>query len=135
MKTRLYRLLPAAFLPLAASVPAVAQDAGNAERGAELYQGFGCYQCHQYSGAGYLGVPGGAPLVPLRFPLEAFIAYIRNPPVPNRMPPYTETVLSREQAADIHAFIESLPRPRAKEEIELLNSIIGEIEEADQEFR
>jgi mono/diheme cytochrome c family protein len=108
-----------------------AEAAGNAEHGKELFARYGCYQCHQYSGAGFQGAPGGATLVPLRFAAaDAFIAYIRNPPQANRMPPYTASVLSDADARDIHAWILTLPQPRPIEEIELLQNIVEEMQSA-----
>ena len=72
-----------ALVPLSiASVPAaptpIAQT-GEAERGAEFFTEFGCYQCHLYSGHGYTGAPGGASLIPMTLTEDGFIAYIRNP--------------------------------------------------------
>lgn len=117
------------LLSLAATSTLAAE--GDAQRGGELFTRYGCYQCHQYSGAGYQGAPGGATLTPLRFPADAFIAYLRNPPQANRMPPYTEQVLSEQEARDIHAFIAALPQPRPVGEIDLLREIAEEIESAD----
>jgi mono/diheme cytochrome c family protein len=106
-----------------------AQDAeSEAARGKTLYSRFGCYECHQYSGSGYQGAPGGAPLVPLPLTLEAFAAYLRNPPAPRRMPPYTSKVLTDAEAAALYAFIRSLPPPRPLAQIPLLEDIAKEIE-------
>ncbi|HEX5421726.1 MAG TPA: cytochrome c [Gammaproteobacteria bacterium] len=97
-------------------------------RGKALYARFGCYECHQYSGSGYQGAPGGAPLVPLPLTLEAFKAYLRNPPTPRRMPPYTAKVLTDAEADALYAFIRSLPPPPPVAQIPLLESIAKEIE-------
>jgi mono/diheme cytochrome c family protein len=105
-----------------------AEATGDAKHGKELFEHYGCYLCHQYSGAGFQGSPGGATLVPLRFAAtDAFIAYIRNPPQANRMPPYTATVLSDADARDIHAWILTLPKPRPIEDIKLLQNIVTEM--------
>lgn len=109
--------------------PVIAQQSESIERGATLFARYGCYQCHQYSGAGFQGAPGGALLTPLRFPEPAFIAYIRNPSQPTRMPPYTEKVLSEEEARAIYAYIAALPQPKAKEDIELLNNLVKEMQQ------
>ena len=37
------------------------------------------------------------------------------------MPPYTEAVLSNEELADIHAYLESIPKPADYKSIPLLN--------------
>ena len=123
-------------IALAAPGPAAAQPAdattGDADSGRQLFARFGCYACHLYSGAGYNGAPGGAPLVPMRLPEPAFKVYLRNPPVPRRMPPYTADVLSDDEAADLYAFIRSLPEPRAAEEIPLLNDLIEKLNEENR---
>ena len=119
-------LLP--VLLLGSVHPVLAQQSEAAERGATLYARYGCYQCHQYSGAGFQGAPGGALLTPMRFPETAFIAYIRNPSQPTRMPPYTEKVLSDDEARAIYAYITALPQPKAKEDIELLNKLVEEMQ-------
>lgn len=108
-----------------------AQSAANTElavRGKTLYARFGCYECHQYSGSGYQGMPGGARLAGLPLGPEAFKAYLRNPPMPRRMPPYTSKVLDDADAEAIYAFIETLPAPAPLADIPLLESIAKEIE-------
>lgn len=120
-------LLLVASMFAGAGYAAEAVDTG---RGGELFARYGCFQCHQYSGAGYQGAPGGASLTPLRFVVpETFIAYLRNPPVANRMPPYTAKVLSEQEARDIHAWIMALPQPVPLADIELLDNIVKELEE------
>lgn len=120
---------PVSLLLLSCIQPAIGQQSEAAEHGAELFARYGCYQCHQYSGAGFQGAPGGALLTPLRFPESAFIAYIRNPSQPTRMPPYTEKVLSEAEARAIYAYIAALPQPKAKENIELLNNLVKEMQQ------
>lgn len=101
--------------------------AADSESGEQLFARFGCYACHLYTGAGYRGAPGGAPLVPMRLSQQAFIIYLRNPPMPRRMPPYTVDVLSDKEAADIHAFIAALPEPPLVDDIPLLKEMLDEI--------
>ncbi|HEX7080183.1 MAG TPA: cytochrome c [Gammaproteobacteria bacterium] len=118
--------------------PAPAADAArpdDVERGRELYVRFGCYACHLYSGAGYSGVPGGATLVPMRLSRAAFTTYLRNPPLPTRMPPYTADVLSDEDAGAIHAFIRSLPQTDPGKPIPALDAIVDEIRRGRGEGR
>jgi mono/diheme cytochrome c family protein len=114
------------------SVAALAQQneppSGDTERGATLYRRFGCYECHLYSGAGYDGVPGGAPLVPMSLSLDAFTAFLRHPSVPRRMPPYGAEQLSDDEAAAIYAFLRTLPPPRPARDIPELAEIIEQIE-------
>jgi mono/diheme cytochrome c family protein len=50
---------------------------------------------------------------------EAFTAFVRGS---NRaMPPYPEAVLSNEDLADIHAYLQSIPKPADYKSIPLLN--------------
>jgi mono/diheme cytochrome c family protein len=52
-------------------------------------------------------------------PLETFTAFVRTS---NRtMPPYMEAILSNEDLADIHAYLETLPKPADAKSIPLLN--------------
>ncbi|HEX5418492.1 MAG TPA: c-type cytochrome [Gammaproteobacteria bacterium] len=117
----------AACLLAAAQLRAQSAGQSDAPRGQALYARFGCYECHQYSGSGYQGAPGGAPLVPLPLTREAFRAYLRNPPMPRRMPPYTAKLLNDTEADALYAFIRSLPPPRPLAEIPLLDGIAKEI--------
>jgi mono/diheme cytochrome c family protein len=102
---------PAAQTP----VPA----AGNAQNGRDLYVKYSCYACHGYDGHG----GAGARLVPMRMNLPGFTAYVRNP---RQMPPYTETVLSDAQLADLFAHIKSLPESPPAKSIPLLTRIIDQ---------
>jgi len=52
-------------------------------------------------------------------PAEAFVAYIRDPP--NNMPAYAAAVLPDTAAADIYAYLQSLPGPRPVKDIPILN--------------
>jgi mono/diheme cytochrome c family protein len=98
----------------------VAQGAaGDAQKGKELYLTYSCYACHGYDGHG----GAGARLVPMSLPQPRFSAYIRNP---RQMPPYTDKVLSDAQAADLFAYIKSLPESPAAKNIPLLARIINE---------
>lgn len=116
------------------SVAAVAQPStapsGETESGAMSYRRFGCYECHLYSGAGYDGVPGGAPLVPMTLSLQAFTAFLRDPSVPRRMPPYSAERLSDDEAAAIYAFLRTLPPPRPARDVPALAEIIDQIEDS-----
>ncbi len=100
-----------AFLAPAA-VPAAA---GSAARGGERYRATGCYQCHANEGQG--GAQGPR-LGPDPISLPRFTWYVRHPS--GGMPPYTESVLSDQDLADIYAFLESRPRPPAVADIPLL---------------
>jgi mono/diheme cytochrome c family protein len=76
----------------------------------------GCWQCHGFQGQG--GVTGPK-LAPEPMPLETFTAFVRTS---NRaMPPYMEAILSNEDLADIHAYLETLPKAPDPKSIPLLN--------------
>jgi mono/diheme cytochrome c family protein len=93
--------------------------AGDADRGRDLYGDVGCYQCHGRAGQG--GSFGGpAPvLAATELPFEDYLSMLRNP-VAN-MPPYAVGVLNDQEAADIYAYIRSLPGPRDPGDIPVLN--------------
>ena len=80
---------------------------------------FSCYACHGYDGHG----GAGARLVPMRMNQAGFGLYIKNP---RQMPPYTAKVLSDAQAADLWAYIKSMPESPAADNIPLLSRIIAE---------
>jgi len=107
-----------AVVGTSAQTPA-APASGNAQNGKELYVKYSCYACHGYDGHG----GSGARLVPMRMNLPAFTMYIKNP---RQMPPYTAKVLSDAQAADLWAYIKTIPESPAADKIPLLTRIITE---------
>jgi mono/diheme cytochrome c family protein len=109
----------AAQTPPSATQSAPSISAGNAENGKSLYVKYSCYACHGYDGHG----GAGARLVPMRMNLPGFSAYIKNP---RQMPPYTVKVLSDDQAADLWAYIKSMPESPSAGSIPLLSRIISE---------
>ena len=98
------------------ALPAAAQDAprGNPTTGKQLFDSKACYSCHGYVGQGSREGPRLAP--PMPFP--AFVAQLREPR--GIMPPYKEAILSDQQAADIVAYLASLPRAPDPKSIPLL---------------
>jgi len=115
----LIRLLaPVARLTLAA-VLVVSQGAAlaaSAEQGKVAYVKNGCWQCHGFVGQ---GGAAGPKLAPNPMPLEALSAFVRFTNGP--MPPYPEAILSNADLADIHAYLQSLPKPADYRNIPLLN--------------
>src|SRR5256885_8802766 len=107
-------LLAAAALAAFAANPAAA--AGNAEKGKNAFVQHGCWQCHGFAGQG--GV-AGPKLAPDPMPLEALSAFVRN--TRGGMPPYQRAILSDADLADIHAYLQSLPKARDYKSIPLLN--------------
>ena len=107
MRRRLFSCLVTTFL-LAQAASAFAQNAapaGDAQNGKRVYMADGCYQCHGTVGQG--SRPTGPHLAPNPVPYEGFLAQLRHPA--NAMPPYTSVVLSDQQAADIYAYLLTIP--------------------------
>jgi len=78
---------------------------GNAQTGKTLFMNDGCYECH---GVGAQGAASTGPrLGPDPLPFDAFLRQLRTPA--QEMPPYESAVLSDQQAADIHAYLATLP--------------------------
>ena len=95
-------VLPAT--PASAQSPAPTGDSGN---GHQLFDAVGCYQCHGYVGQG--GGSAGPALAKTKLPFDAFLMQLRKPA--NQMPPYEAVVLPDDKAADIYAYLQSLPGP------------------------
>jgi ubiquinol-cytochrome c reductase cytochrome c subunit len=85
-------------------------------KGKTAYVKNGCWQCHGFMGQG--GITGPK-LAPEPIPLPAMTAFLRNSNGP--MPPYMEAVLSNEDLADIHAYLQSIPKAADYKSIPLLN--------------
>jgi mono/diheme cytochrome c family protein len=90
---------------------------GDAARGQALYESTGCYECHGYVGQGGAAGPVIAP--PMAF--EPFVFQLRQPRLV--MIPYSVSVLSDAQAADIYAYLASLPPPADPASIPLLQTM------------
>ena len=88
----------------------------NPQNGKRLFEAKACYQCHGWQGQGGLA---GARLAQTKLTLEAFRAILRKPP-PSQMPPYRAAVLTDAEVADLFAYIQSFPPPKAADSIPLL---------------
>jgi len=88
---------------------------GNSDRGAQLYERVGCYSCHSNQGQGIMHGPRIGP-DPIRW--GRFLWYVRYPS--GQMPPYSAAVLSAQDLADLHVFLQNRPRPQPVESIPLL---------------
>ena len=88
--------------------------AASAEKGRETFVAKGCWQCHGFAGQG----GAGTRLAPDPLPLEGLTAFVRN--TRGRMPPYPEAILSNEDLADIHAYLQSIPKAADYRSIPLL---------------
>jgi mono/diheme cytochrome c family protein len=119
------RLAAAGFFATAFAVLTIAtassQDAaiGDAANGKRLYLADGCYQCHGRAGQGGAMNYQTPALAQLELPVESFVAFLRA--APNDMPAYSANVLSDKDAADIHAFLRSLPGRKPTKDFPLLN--------------
>lgn len=88
---------------------AQATPAGNSANGKRLFETVGCFECHGWAGQG--GGAGPKLIDPPAYP--AYIVQLRTPR--NVMPPFTNRVLTDQQAADIYAYITTFakaPDPR-----------------------
>lgn len=120
MNPTLFRLALAAAATAAlagAARAAPAPETGDPTAGKALFMGNLCYSCHGTNGAG--GGGAGPRLAPTPLAIGPFTNQLRNPL--QRMPPYTEKVLSDAQVADIHAYLASIPRGKTATQIPLLS--------------
>lgn len=96
-------LLAALFV---SALAAQSAETDKTDAGKKLFNDkFMCYTCHGYSGQN----GSGARLVPMKMTQAAFIAYVRNPKQPNRMPSFSTKVMTDAELADVYAYIKSLP--------------------------
>lgn len=107
------------FASLVLGGGAIAQQAapsGNIENGAKHFKTDGCFQCHgaTANGAGLTGPK----LSQTGLPFDAFLMQLRKPS--NQMPPYESAVMSDQTAADIYAFVKSLPPSPKAQDIPLI---------------
>ena len=116
-------IMAAALSVLMAAAPR-AQDAsqapgGDAKKGQSLYGSVGCWECHGTQGQG--GPLSGPRIGSTMLPYEAFLQQLRTPQ--NQMPPYEPPILSDADAANIYAFLKSIPPARALKDIPILNGL------------
>jgi mono/diheme cytochrome c family protein len=115
-------LIAAIFAVLGFGAAALAQNAGtgDAANGKRVYLADGCFECHGRVGqGGAMNYPAPA-LAQVEMPIESFMAFLRNGP--NDMPAYSASVLSDKEAADIYAFLRSLPGRKPVKDFPLLNN-------------
>ena len=115
---RVVRLLALAALAALAAGLAVDQpaEAASADKGKVAYVKHGCWQCHGFVGQGAVT---GPKLAPNPMPLPELAAIVRF--TTGEMPPYQKALLSDEDLADIHAWLQSLPKAPDYKSIPLLN--------------
>src|SRR5260370_5839995 len=91
----------AAGVALGVSLGCGGAFAASAEKGKAAFIQHGCWQCHGTQGQGGIA---GLKLAPDPIAVEAFMAFVR---ASNRaMPPYPDAILSNEDVADIHAYLQ-----------------------------
>lgn len=95
-----------------------AAPSGNAQNGKKLFKSDGCYECHGTEGQGAQQT-GAARIGPPQLSFDGFQSYIRKPT--GQMPPYTSKVVPDQDAADIYAYLKSIPMPPKGKDIPLLN--------------
>jgi mono/diheme cytochrome c family protein len=111
-------LLGAAFL----ARPVAAQNgttSGDARRGKIAFLAHGCEECHGTVGQG--NPRDGVRIAPHPVPYAAFIGQLRKPQL--QMPPYDAKILSERDAADIYAYLTSIPGGKPAGEIPILASV------------
>lgn len=87
----------------------------SAANGRVLFAKVGCYECHGYEGQ---GGAAGPRIAPDPRPFDGLAAFVRTSS--GEMPPYTVTILSDQDLADIYAYLQSIPRPPALADVPLL---------------
>jgi len=93
--------------------------AASAENGKTAYVKNGCWQCHGYEGQGSVTTSAGRVIADTQLPADAFAAYVRQPA--GAMPPFSAAILSDSDLADIYAYLEARPKPKASKDIPLLS--------------
>ena len=94
-------------------------SAGDAINGKRLYIAVGCFECHGRAGQGGAYTGPAPALAKTVLPVEAFVSFMREPS--NNMPAYAASMLPDKAAADIYAYLQSLPGPRPVRDIPILN--------------
>ena len=126
MVTRTLGVIATAVLlfavPTQAQAPATQQPAptttGDATRGKPLYLAYSCYACHGYNAQ----TGNGQRLLPPRLNQQQFVLYIRTPRTAG-MPPFSAKMIPDAQAADIYAYVLSLPKAPELKDVPLLNQL------------
>jgi mono/diheme cytochrome c family protein len=97
---------------------------GNSAKGKDLFLKYSCYSCHGFSGQN----GPGARLVPMKIAQAGFVAYVRNPPQPNRMPSYSAKAVPDAEMADIYTYIKSMPDASVSpKSVAILNQLMEQV--------
>jgi mono/diheme cytochrome c family protein len=107
-----------------ASAQGTAPPQGDPKLGQALWMRDGCYECHgtvaQGSGARVGGT--GPMLAPKPLPFVVVLSQLRRPM--NVMPPYSTAILSDQDAANIYAYLLSIPAGKSASGIPLLSGYL-----------
>jgi mono/diheme cytochrome c family protein len=125
-----FNLLIAAFtagLIAGANAQTTSAPTGDAKAGYTVYMRDGCYQCHGTTGG---GSDAGPKIAPGPISYTGFLHQVRiprggRPAWPSsssvQMPMYTDKILSDQEAANIYAYLKSIPPAKSYKDIPLLN--------------
>jgi len=108
----------AALVAIAAGASGSARADGDAQKGNAAFVSHGCWECHGFDGQGGED-SNGKVIARTPLPLDAFVSFVRN--TNGEMPPFREAIISDAELADIYAYLQSLPQPKAASDIPLLN--------------
>lgn len=92
---------------------------GDPVKGKRVYLAVGCFACHGRAGQGGRLNYITPSLAQIQLPVDSFIAFLRA--APNDMPAYSAEVLSDQDAANVHAYLSSLPGRKPAKDFSLLN--------------
>ncbi len=117
---RAFLLAPvlALLFPFAVTAGEDPSTVGSAVRGATVFRSVGCVSCHGTRGGG--GGRAGPRIAPNPLPYRAILAIVRRP-ASQRMPVYSERVLTDRDVRDIHAYLDGIPSGPPASAIPLLN--------------
>jgi ubiquinol-cytochrome c reductase cytochrome c subunit len=104
------------FIALICALPMLSHADSDIQTGRALFMQKGCYECHGILGQG--SATTGPALAPHPLPSVAIQAYVRAPA--GEMPPYSEKILSNDEIARIHAYLDSIPANPSADSIGLL---------------
>lgn len=99
---------------------------GNPKAGQALYMRDGCYECHGTvgQGSGSRGAsPWGPMIAPKPLPYSVVLNQLRRPM--DVMPAYSTAILSDQDAADIYAYLASIPAGKSASSIPLLRGYLS----------
>ncbi|MGH8779650.1 c-type cytochrome [Paraburkholderia sp.] len=114
-------LVAAVVLKCTCALASSADADADVPAGRALFMQKGCYECHGIFGQG--SVSTGPALAPYPVPLAAMQAYVHHPK--GQMPPFSEKILSNDEIARIHAYLDSIPSNPAANSIALLNDPVA----------